>query len=118
MPNIRSAAKAMRSSAKKHMRNKSVKSALKTVTKKVEKLAVAAQIEAAGEVMPKVASALDKAAQKGIVHHNTAARKKSRLMKRLNAVRKAAETTAAAPPQAEEAKPKKRTATRRAAPKA
>ncbi len=112
MPNIRSAAKAMRSSAKKHMRNKSIKSALKTVTKKVEKLAVPEQAEAAGATMPSVASALDKAAQKGIIHRNTAARKKSRLMKRLNAVVRAGVTAA---PAAVEAKPKK--TTRRAAPK-
>ena len=112
MPNIRSAAKAMRSSAKKHIRNKSIKSALKTATKKVEKLAVPDQVEAAGATMPGVASALDKAAQKGIIHRNTAARKKSRLMKRLNTVARA-EVTAA--PVAAAAKRKK--TTRRATPK-
>lgn len=116
MPNIRSAAKAMRSSAKKQMRNKSIKSALKTATKKVQKLTVPAQVEAAGGAMPGVVSALDKAAQKGIIHRNTAARKKSRLMKKLNTVRATAAAQASAP-QAEEAKPKKRT-TRKAAPKA
>lgn len=115
MPNIRSAAKAMRSSARKAMRNKSIKSALKTITKKVEKRTATSQLPEAEQLMPKVARALDKAAQKGVIHPNTAARKKSRLMKRLNTAEKIAATAPAET--AAEAKPKRKT-TRKAAPKA
>ena len=116
MPNTHSAAKAMRSSEKKRMRNQSIKSALKTSLSRAEKL-IAQGSEEAGKTLLKAASALDKAAQSGIIHANNAARHKSHLAKKMNLARKLA--IAALPAVAPEplaAKTRKPT-TRRAKPK-
>ncbi|HET9096180.1 MAG TPA: 30S ribosomal protein S20 [Candidatus Baltobacteraceae bacterium] len=86
MPNIKAAEKWVRQSAKRTTRNLDVKTRLKTLYKK----AVSAQD---AEVIQSVEAQFDKAAQKGIIHPNKAARKKSRLAK---AAAKAA-TAAAAP---------------------
>ena len=71
MPNIKAAEKWSRQTEKRSVRNKDAKSRLKTLFKK------AANGE--GEQPAAVESALDKAAAKGIIHKNKAARKKSRL---------------------------------------
>lgn len=119
MPNIRSAAKAMRSSARKHAQNKSIKSALKTSVSKAQKLLPDGATEKAGPALTAASSALDKAAQKGVIHPNKAARLKSRMAKKLGAAQKASAAAAAAAlsPEPEQAKPKRRT-TRAAKPKA
>lgn len=85
MPNIKAAEKWVRQSEKRTTRNLDVKTRLKTLYKK----AVSAQD---AEVSKSVEAQFDKAAQKGIIHPNKAARKKSRMAK---AVAKAG--TAAAP---------------------
>ena len=73
------------------MRNKSIKSAVKTYLRKAE-----GQIAAAGEesveAVRQAVSALDRAASKKVLHRNNAARRKSRLMKKLNALQAAAGT--------------------------
>jgi small subunit ribosomal protein S20 len=74
VPNIKAAEKWVRQTGKRTQRNLSVKTRLKTLYKK----AVGAQD---AEVMQSVESQFDKAAQKGIIHPNKAARKKSRLAK-------------------------------------
>ena len=74
MPNIKAAEKWSRQSAKRTKRNKDAESRLKTLYKRA---AVAGDTSAA----PTVESAFDKAAGKGIIHPNKAARKKSRLAK-------------------------------------
>ena len=66
------------------MRNRSGRTFVKTSIAKAEQLIAAKDTEAAKDEVVKAASALDKAAQKGIIHPNQAARRKSRLMKRLN----------------------------------
>ena len=86
MPNIKAAEKWAAQSEKRAARNKAVKSRLKTLFKE------AATGES--ETARPVESAYDKAAAKGIVHPNKAARKKSRLTKAVT------RTTAAAPPKA------------------
>lgn len=90
MPNIKAAEKWTRQTEKRTTRNKDAKSRLKTMYKK-------AATAGDAEEGKKVESAFDKAASKGIIHPNKAARKKSRLAK---AMKKAA----AAP-----AKPAKKT---------
>ena len=77
MPNIKAAEKWVRQTEKRTQRNLNVKTRLKTLFKK----AVSAQD---GEVVKSVEAQFDKAAQKGIIHPNNAARRKSRLMARLN----------------------------------
>ena len=72
MPNIRSAKKRLRQDEKKRVHNQSVKTRMKTETKK----ALTGEANSAF-------SAIDKAAAKGVIHRNAAARRKSRLAKRL-----------------------------------
>lgn len=84
MPNIESAKKYMRSSEKKRLRNKSTRSLCKTNITKAEKLIYSGEFEAAQKAVVTAVSSLDKAAEKGILHANNAARRKSRLMKKLN----------------------------------
>jgi small subunit ribosomal protein S20 len=83
LANIKSALKRIRSSARKRARNKPVRSALKTHVKSAQMQIVAGSDEAA-EAVVRAISALDKAANKGIIHRNQAARRKARLMARLN----------------------------------
>ncbi len=84
MANIKSAKKRILVNKKKEMRNKSVKSRVKTIVKKVE-ASIAAGDKAAAEENLKVAiSEISKAAKKGVFHKNTAARKISRLTVAVN----------------------------------
>jgi small subunit ribosomal protein S20 len=73
----------MRQAVTRAVRNKSAKSAVRTYVKKAT-TAVAGSVQDAAEVVREAVRALDKAAQKGIVHPNAAARRKSRLMGRLH----------------------------------
>ncbi len=84
MPNTKSAKKDLLTSERNRLRNQSVKSRIKTLRSK----ALQAVAVGAADVQDRVALALkdlDSAATKGIIHKNTAARRKSRLMKKLNA---------------------------------
>ena len=83
MANIKSAQKAQRQSIKRAARNKSVKSAIRTYEKKAT-LSVGEGGENAASAVLQAVSALDRAAQKGVIHANNAARRKSRLMSRLH----------------------------------
>ena len=76
MPNIASAKKNMRKSRAATVRNRAQRSALRTALKK------ARAPEATAEDRLQATSLLDRAARKGLVHRNAAARKKSRLAKR------------------------------------
>ncbi len=84
MANIKSAKKRIKVIETKTMRNKMVKSELKTVIKKLE-AAIAAGDKAAAEAQLLVCtSKISKAAAKGILHKNTASRKISRLSTAVN----------------------------------
>ena len=85
MANNKSAEKRLRSSQKKRIYNKNYKSAAKTYVAKAEDLIFDAQLEEANKAISMATKALDKAAQKGVIHPNNAARRKSRLMKKYNA---------------------------------
>ncbi|GAC1398811.1 MAG: hypothetical protein NVSMB52_12390 [Chloroflexota bacterium] len=93
MANTKSAIKRMRTSEKRHQRNVAVKSSTRTFVKKARQAIVSAPTEAKSELVVAI-SALDRAAKKGVIHANNAARRKSRLMKQFNA----AAAVAAAPP--------------------
>ena len=69
---------------RRRVRNKSVRSAVKTSLIKAEKLISEKGAEATSAEMVQVVSTLDRAAKKGVIHPNQAARRKSRLMKKLN----------------------------------
>lgn len=83
MPNIKSAKKRVKVTARKTLRNKAMRTALKTEIKKYE-AAVLAGDKAAAEVIYKDAvKKVDKAASRGIIHKNAAAHKKSQFTKKL-----------------------------------
>ena len=81
MANIKSQIKRNRQNAKRHERNKAVRTALKTSTKKVRQAMAAGDADSARSLQRETARALDKATSRGIVHPRTAARRKSRLAK-------------------------------------
>jgi small subunit ribosomal protein S20 len=90
VPNIKAAVKWVKQSEKRKKRNTDVKTRLKTLYKKAK--------QGENTVVLEAESAFDKAAQKGIIHPNKAARKKSRLAKavRVEAARASAATAAPA----------------------
>lgn len=81
MPNIKSAIKRVKVNEKKHLRNRMVKSAMRTTVKKYESAVVAGSADAA--LLSQTASAIDKAVAKGVISKNAANRKKARMAKRL-----------------------------------
>jgi small subunit ribosomal protein S20 len=85
MANIRSQIKRNRQNEKRRLRNKAVRSELKT---RIKTAVVTAEsgTENSEEALRLAVKKLDKAAAKGIIHKNQAARRKSRLMKRINAI--------------------------------
>jgi small subunit ribosomal protein S20 len=80
----KSALKQARVAARRQQRNKSVRSQVKTNITKAEKLIFTGDLKAAGEAVAVAVSSLDKAAEKKVLHANNAARRKSRLLKKLN----------------------------------
>lgn len=82
MPNIKSAMKRVKVSEKKNLRNRIMKSKVKTAVKKFE-TEIAAAPANAGAQYSLTTSAIDKAAAKGVLHKNAANRKKARLAKQL-----------------------------------
>jgi small subunit ribosomal protein S20 len=85
MANIRSQFKRNRQNEKRRLRNKAVRSELKTRIKTAVTTAESGA-ENSEEALRLAVKKLDKAAAKGIIHKNQAARRKSRLMKRINAL--------------------------------
>lgn len=83
MPIKQSAKKYLRASGKRAAQNAKIKKAFKDAVKKLQSLAKAGHIEDAKKMFPSVQKALDKAAKVNIIAKNTAARKKSRLVKML-----------------------------------
>ncbi|NLK99906.1 MAG: 30S ribosomal protein S20 [Clostridiales bacterium] len=84
MANIKSAKKRILVTAKKTERNKAIKSKVKTMIKKVESAIAAQDKELAKANLIVAVTEIDKACSKGIMHKNTAARKVSRLTKKVN----------------------------------
>ena len=85
MPNIKSAMNRLKVSEKKNLRNRMVKTGVKTAIKKYQ-VALNEGVAPASAQLSATTSAIDKAAAKGILHKNTANRKKARLAKALNKV--------------------------------
>ena len=86
MANIKSALKRIRSSERKRTRNKPVRTALKTYVRSAQAEIAAHNTDDAAAAVVHAISALDKAASKGIIHKNQAARRKARLMARFNKI--------------------------------
>ena len=86
LANIKSAKKRILVNETKAERNKSIRSAIKTYTKKVEAAVEANDKEAAASALKVASTEIDKACSKGVFHKNTASRKKSRLAKLVNKI--------------------------------
>jgi small subunit ribosomal protein S20 len=80
-----SAMKAYRQSIKRNLRNRDIKKGIRLAVRAVSDAAVAKDATKLNQLLSTASSAIDKAAQRGALHWKTAARKKSRLAKRLAA---------------------------------
>ena len=86
MANIKSQLKRIKTNEKARLRNKSVKSSLKTAIRKFREAAEAGDKAKALELLQDASRKLDKAATKGVIHTNQAANKKSAMAKRVNSL--------------------------------
>lgn len=84
VPNIKSAKKRVLISKVENERNKAAKSALKTIVKKFDAAVEAGNKEQADSAYKAAVKSVDQAVNKGILHKNTAARKKSNMTIKLN----------------------------------
>lgn len=80
MANSRSARKRIRASERKHLRNRGVRSAVRTRITKARRALLGTEVDSAPELVLAAVRELDRAAEKGILHRNNADRRKSRLM--------------------------------------
>jgi small subunit ribosomal protein S20 len=93
LPNLKknpSALKAMRRDARKRLYRGRVRTSTRTSVRKVRMLLVAGKVSEAEQALQTATSALDRAAQKGVIHKNNAARRKSRLTVAVNKAKLAA----------------------------
>ena len=88
MANKKSAIKRMRQNEKRRLHNRLFRGRARTEVKKARLALESGELEAAREATNTAVVALDKAASKGVIHQNNAARRKSRLMKRLAVLEK------------------------------
>jgi small subunit ribosomal protein S20 len=84
LPNIKSSIRSVKTDAERRAKNAPVKAALRNASRKVVAIAETGSKEEAQATLVNATGLLDKAARKGIIHKNVAARKKSRLAKRVN----------------------------------
>ena len=89
MPNLQNAKKALRQAAKRTQRNKIVKAELKSLRIGVRKALDAKKTDGLDALVKTLSKKLDKAAQKKVIKTNTSNRLKSRMMKKVNAIKKA-----------------------------
>ena len=82
MANIKSQIKRIKTNEKARLRNKSVKSSLKTSIRKFREAADAGDVTTATTLMQTASRQLDKAASKGVIHANQAANRKSAMAQR------------------------------------
>jgi len=91
MPTMKSAKKRLRQNIKHNLRNRTYKSALKTQMKKFLSVVKEGNAQAAQEELRLTVKKIDTGVVKGILHKNTASRKKSRLAKKLNQMKVSAQ---------------------------
>ncbi len=84
MPIIKSSEKDLRRTARRSAVNRAAKGKVRSSLKKVRTAMDGGQVEAARQALTAATPVIDRAASKGILHKNAAARHKSRLMRRLN----------------------------------
>ena len=86
MPNIKSSEKRAQIEKVRNARNKADKSALKTTLKKFDAAAAGGDQAAAAASHKDAVKAVDRAVSKGLIHKNNAARKKSKMAKKMNSL--------------------------------
>jgi small subunit ribosomal protein S20 len=86
VPNIKSVKKDVLRSRERNLRNTAVKSRIKTFVKKAHTAIAANDGSDLSAIISQTVSVIDKAAKRNIIHPNAAARRKSRLQKRVNAL--------------------------------
>jgi small subunit ribosomal protein S20 len=84
--NIKSQIKRIRTNEKARLRNKAVKSELKTYVRRVREAVAAGDKDAASTALQAASRKLDKAVSKGVIHANQAANRKSAIAKSVNAL--------------------------------
>jgi small subunit ribosomal protein S20 len=84
--NIKQQAKRNRTNERRRLRNKSVKSSVRTSIRKFREAAEAGEKDKAAELLVSTTRKLDKAASKGVIHKNQAANKKSALARAYNKI--------------------------------
>lgn len=87
MPNIKSAIKRVKVAERNRIRNRAYKSQVRTEQTKLEEILKAANVKEIDSQLSSVYYIIDKAVSKGVLHRNTAARKKSRLAKKALALK-------------------------------
>ena len=87
MANIKSQIKRIKTNEKARLRNKAVKSELKTAIRRTREAIAAGDVEKAAEAARLASKKLDKAVSKGVIHKNQAANKKSALARKVAAVK-------------------------------
>jgi small subunit ribosomal protein S20 len=87
LANLKSSIKRVRSSRRRAQHNQVTRSTARTYVKKARTLIEQGELDEAATVVNQAVKALDRAAQKGVIHRNNAARRKSRLVKALNQAR-------------------------------
>jgi small subunit ribosomal protein S20 len=86
LPNIKSSERSVKTDAERRARNFAVRSTIRTVSRKVVESVTAGNGDEAKALLINASKIIDKAASKGVVHKNAAARKKSRLARKLNSL--------------------------------
>ncbi|HEU4426249.1 MAG TPA: 30S ribosomal protein S20 [Pilimelia sp.] len=86
MANIKSQIKRNRQNEKRRLRNKSVKSSLKTAVRKFNEATQTGDVDSATALMRDASRKLDQAVSKGVIHKNQAANRKSAIAKRLDSL--------------------------------
>lgn len=86
MPNIKSSIRSVKTDAERRAKNAPIKAAIRNAGRKVVAVSETGSKEEAQATLVSATGLLDKAARKGIIHKNAAARKKSRLAKHVNAM--------------------------------
>lgn len=89
MPNTKSAQKRLKQNEARRLRNRAVKSTIKTQLRKVREAAESGNVEKAEQEFRLAAQKLDRAGQKNVIHRNKASRTKSRLQKLIKSAKQA-----------------------------
>ncbi len=92
MPNTASAKKRLRQNEKRRLRNRWYKGQMRSFIKRARQAIEAGDWETAEEMIRRAYKAIDKAASKGVIHKNNAARRKARLMALFNRARARAQS--------------------------